>query len=89
MNAIKDARRLIAADPTSESAMTLTDLVIALESAQPFRLERIYALDMKRFEIAVQILKEWRLDRYYAGKSKLLDLSLEARRMAAPSPGAA
>jgi hypothetical protein len=88
MNAIKDARRLIAADPMSESALTLTDLVISLESAQPFKLERIYALDMKRFELAVQIIKEWRLDRYYAGKSKLLDLSLEARRMVAPIPAA-
>ena len=81
MNAIKDARRLIAADPMSESALTLTDLVISLESAQPFKLERIYALDMKRFELAVQMIKEWRLDRYYAGKAKLFDLSVQVSQL--------
>lgn len=81
MNAFKEAKRLIAADPFSDTARTLTDLVIALESAQAFQLERLYSLDMRSFELAVQIIGEWRLDRYYAKKGKLLDLSVEVQSL--------
>jgi hypothetical protein len=79
MNAIKEAQRHIAKDPFSESARTLAQLVLTLESKEPFALERLYELDLDRFELALQILKEWRLDRYYAGKSKLYDISLQLR----------
>lgn len=82
MNAFKEAQRLIATNPFSETAQTLTDLVIALESAQPYQLERLYALDMRSFQLAVEIISEWRLDRYYARKGKLLDLSVDVRSMA-------
>lgn len=77
MNAIKEAQRYISKDPFSESARTLAQLVLTLESREPFALERLYELDLERFDLALQILKEWRLDRYYAGKSKLYDLSLQ------------
>ena len=79
MNAIKVAKRLIANEPLSERAQTLTDLVISLESGEPFFLERLYQLDMDAFEVATQIIEEWRLDRHYAKKAKLLDLSVEAK----------
>lgn len=81
MNAIKVARRFIETDPTNESAQILATLVLALESDQSFELVRLYDLDYKSFQLAIDILKEWRLDRYYASKSKLFDLSLQVREL--------
>ena len=81
MNAIKVARRFIETDPTNESAQILARLVLALESENGFELVRLYDLDYKSFQLAIDILKEWRLDRYYASKSKLFDLSLQVREL--------
>jgi hypothetical protein len=86
VNAFKHAQKYIAQDPFSPSAKTLAQLVLALESKDPFPLERLYELDLDRFELAIEILKEWRLDRYYAGKSKLYDLSLQTNELGAPLP---
>ncbi|MBC7682278.1 MAG: hypothetical protein H7172_08090 [Ferruginibacter sp.] len=77
MNAIKEAQKYIAKNPETEAARTLALLVLTLESNEPFPLEKLYALDLGRFDLALEILKEWRLDRYIAGKSKLYDLSLQ------------
>ena len=79
MNAIKKAQNYIAKDPYRESAKTLAELVLTLESHEPFPLDKLYELDLERFNLAIDILKEWRLDRYYAGKSKLYDLSLQTQ----------
>ena len=81
MNAIRKARRIIEADPTSDRARTLSALVLALESAQPVVLDDIYRLDVDSFDLAIQVLKEWRLDRYYMGKAKLFDISWQAREL--------
>lgn len=81
MNAIKVARRFIETDPTNESAQILARLVLALESEHSFELVRLYDLDYKSFQLAIDILREWRLDRYYASKSKLFDLSLQVREL--------
>ena len=81
MHAIKTARNLIAADPTSANARTLAQLVLALESDASFGVVDLYKLDLKNFDLAIDILKEWRLDRYYAGKSKLFDLSLQVSEL--------
>ncbi|HVR52101.1 MAG TPA: hypothetical protein VMS38_20370 [Pseudorhodoferax sp.] len=92
MNAIKEAKKLIAKDPFKPSAKALADLVLSLESREPFQLERLYALDLSDFELAVQIIKEWRLDRYYAGKAKLYDFAVQASALnqaeSAPKPAA-
>lgn len=81
MLAIKKARKLIEAKPTDEASVTLADLVLALETEQSYPLHRLYDLDYKRFELAMEILAEWRLDRYYASKIKLIDASNQAREM--------
>ncbi|MEJ8813940.1 hypothetical protein WKW77_22830 [Variovorax ureilyticus] len=81
MNAIKVARRFIETDPANESAQILARLVLALEAESSFELVRLYDLDYKSFQLAIDILKEWRLDRYYASKSKLFDLSLQVREL--------
>jgi len=81
MNAIKAARKLLSADPTSEAAQTLSRLVLALESEADFNLASLYALNIKEFDLAMEILEEWRIDRYYAGKAKLFDLSHQVSQM--------
>ncbi|MES2187061.1 MAG: hypothetical protein V4505_21115 [Pseudomonadota bacterium] len=83
MNAIKTARRFIENVPFSESAKTLARLVLSLESAAPFDLAALYELDLRTFQIAIDILEEWRIDRYYANKAKLLDLSLQISALVA------
>jgi len=85
LNAIKEAKKRIARDPFTTSAKTLADLVLALESGDPYQLERLYALDLDDFDLAVQILKEWRLDRYYAGKAKLYDVAVQVQGLQAPA----
>ena len=81
MNAIKSARKFIVANPASESARTLAQLVLALESETEFQIADLYKLELETFDIAIDILKEWRIDRYYAGKAKLFDLSLQISAM--------
>ncbi|CAN7771791.1 hypothetical protein LJR039_007582 [Pseudorhodoferax sp. LjRoot39] len=83
MTALKHTRKLIEDNPRSEGAVTLADLVIALESEAPFTLERLYALKLDEFELAVELLGEWRLARYYAKKGKLLDLAVQTRDLSA------
>lgn len=89
MLAIKKARKLIEAKPTDEASVALADLVLALETEQSYPLHRLYDLDYKRFELAMEILAEWRLDRYYASKLKLIDASNQAKEMAATGAAAA
>ncbi len=83
MNAIKSARKFIVANPTSESARTLAQLVLALESETKFEIADLYKLELETFDIAIDILKEWRIDRYYAGKAKLFDLSMQVASLPA------
>ncbi len=82
MNAIKTARRFIEKDPTTDAAKTLARLVLALESGVAFELSALYELDMKSFQIAMDILQDWRIDRYYTNKAKLLDLSMQVSGLA-------
>ena len=81
MNAIKEAQKFIANDPSGGDSRTLALLVLSLESKDPFPLERLYDLNMKQFELAIEVLREWRLDRYFAGKSKLYDMSLQVQQL--------
>ena len=77
MNAIKKSRRLIEADPATDTAKTLAGLVRALESDEKFELGDLYKLDYESFALAIDVLNEWRLDRYCMGKAKLLDISVK------------
>ena len=77
MNAIKKSRRLIEANPATDTAKTLARLVRALESDEKFELGDLYKLDYESFALAIEVLREWRLDRYYMGKAKLLDISVQ------------
>jgi hypothetical protein len=70
MLAIKKARKLIEDKPNDEAAPVLAEFVQALENDQAFVLGRLYDLDYKRFELALEIMAEWRLDRHFSSKAK-------------------
>lgn len=90
MNAIKAIRRHIETNPGSESARTLSQLVVALAEEQTYALADLYRLDQRSFELALDFLRDWRLDRYYAARIKLFDTILGELKLEAaqPLPGA-
>ncbi len=73
MNATKSARRLLKAEPSSEAAKTIAGLVLALQSEEGFAfpIASIYQLDLKTFELAMELMQDWRIERYFTKKSKL------------------
>lgn len=96
MKALKKARKLIETRSDTPEAITLSALVVALESEEPFSLKDLYQLDYDDFELALDVLKEWRLDRYYMSKVRLLDMSVhldeinrEEKKAPAPAPARA
>ncbi len=83
MRAIKEARKFIESNSSSADAITLSRLVLALESELDFPITDIYLLDYDKFKLALEILQEWRLDRHFAGKSRLYDASMHLAGMTA------
>ena len=93
MKALKKARKLIETRSDTPEAITLSALVVALESEKPFALKDLYQLDYDDFQLALEVLHEWRLDRYYMSKVRLLDLSVhldeinqEEKKPSPPAP---
>jgi hypothetical protein len=76
MNAIKQIRKYLEKDPTSESARILARLSAALAEEGSFPLADLYRLDYDAFNLAIELLKDWRLDRYYAARIRLFDVVL-------------
>lgn len=76
MNAIKELRKWLEKNPSTESARTLARLVKALAEERSFPLSELYQLSYDEFELALELLKDWRLDRYYAARIKLFDVVL-------------
>ena len=79
MRAIKQARRLIQADPTTAAAQALSDLILALEAEATSPIKGLYQLSPNDFDLAIQLLKDWRLDRFYEGKAKAFDVAYQAQ----------
>lgn len=85
MRALKRARKLIESRPETQEAITLSTLVVALESEQLFKLSDLYQLSYDDFGLAMEVMTEWRLDRYYASKARLLGASVQAGDLLARS----
>lgn len=81
MRAIKKARRLILNQPQTLAAQTLSRLILSLENETDFSISDLYQLNLKEFELAINLLEEWRLDRFYEGKAKLFDVSVHYREI--------
>lgn len=63
-NAVKVIAKFIRNNPDAEASRTLKDLCLALEAGETFVLGRIYDLEKKPFEMAIDLLEEWRFDRH-------------------------
>ena len=73
MNAAKKIRRFIEENKDHEQVQVLKDLAAALEMGRPFDLGSLYQIDMRYFEVALDLLKDWRFDHHIAARSKLLE----------------
>lgn len=77
MHAIKQIRKYLEKNPTSESGRALTEFATALAEEREFSLADLYRLSYEEFELAIDLLKDWRFDRYYAAETKLFDVELK------------
>ncbi|WP_199104344.1 hypothetical protein [Aquitalea sp. ASV11] len=73
MNAAKKIRRFIEENQDPEQVQVLKDLAAALEMGRAFDLGSLYQIDMRYFEVALDLLKDWRFDHHIAARSKLLE----------------
>jgi hypothetical protein len=89
MNAIKQIRKYLEQDPSSESARILGRLSAALAEEASFSLAELYRLDYEAFNLAIDLLKDWRLDRYYAARIRLFDVVLNQVQPEPEPPAAA
>lgn len=81
MRAIKKARKIIEIDPSSDAAKALTSLILALETDADFSFKQLYELQMKDFDLMIEVMKDWRLDRYYEGKAKAISTAIQAKNI--------
>ena len=73
MNAAKKIRRFIEEGHDPEQVQVLKDLAAALEMGRAFDLGSLYQIDMRYFDVALDLLKDWRFDHHIAARSKLLE----------------
>lgn len=64
MNSLTHMRWIIKEHPADEKADFFRELLNALERSEPVSLSRLYELDYKDFELALETLRDWRLHRY-------------------------
>jgi hypothetical protein len=79
MSAFKEARKIIANDPTSRDAQIFSYLIVALEMGHEFLLSELYKLDYDTFKLAIRVMEEWRNDRFFRSKVKLYDFAWQVR----------
>jgi hypothetical protein len=74
MNAAKKIRRLMDAGDSPEQVQVLKELAVALQMKESFNIDRLYQIDQRYFDVAMDLLKEWRFDHHIASRSKLIDM---------------
>jgi hypothetical protein len=73
MKAISEAVKLIQRDPLSETAKTISSLILALESGSDFAMSALYALDIDDFQIALALIPAWRRQHLRAQKKLFVE----------------
>jgi hypothetical protein len=71
VNAYKQIKRRIEANPDAEEARIFLSLAFALENAQRFTLHKLYVLDDEDFGLAIRLIKEWRKDNHQKSRQRL------------------
>lgn len=73
MNAAKKIRRFIEEGHDPQQMLVLKELAAALEMGRSFDLSQLYDIDMRYFDVAIDLLKDWRFDHHISSRSKLLE----------------
>ncbi|POZ63644.1 hypothetical protein [Chromobacterium alticapitis] len=76
MNAAKKIRRFIEEGHDPQQMHVLKELAAALEMGRSFDLSQLYDIDMRYFDVAIDLLKDWRFDHHISSRSKLLEALL-------------
>jgi hypothetical protein len=66
MNSLIQVRAIIKEHPADEKTDFFRELLNSLERSEPVSLSKMYELDYKDFELALETLRDWRLHRYSA-----------------------
>lgn len=64
MKSLSNMRRLIKDNPSSAHSQFFEELLGSLERGEPIAIRKMYDLNYKEFELALEILRDWRLHRY-------------------------
>lgn len=64
MKSLSSMRRLINENPSSSHSQFFKELLGSLERGDPISIGKMYDLNYKEFQLALEILKDWRLHRY-------------------------
>lgn len=73
VNAAKKIRRFLEQGEQPEQVRVLTELAASLELGRSFDLKQLYEIDMRYFDVALELLRDWRFDHHIAARSKLLE----------------
>jgi hypothetical protein len=73
MNAAKKIRKMIESGKDADQVQVLKALAGALELGQSFDLKSLYQIDMRYFDVALELLADWRFDQHISARSKLLE----------------
>ena len=74
MNAAKKIRKLIESGSAEGDVAVLVDLARSLETGVPFQLSQLNALDMRNFDLAMELIADWRFDHHIPARRKLTDV---------------
>lgn len=74
MNAAKKIRKLIESGAAEGDVAVLVDLARSLETGVPFQLSQLNALDMRNFDLAMELIADWRFDHHIPARRKLTDV---------------
>ncbi|MBV8680656.1 MAG: hypothetical protein JO338_09455 [Aquitalea sp.] len=73
MNAAKKIRLLIESGESPEQVQVLKEMAMAMQMKESFHIARLYQIDQRYFDVAMELLKEWRFDHHIASRSKLIE----------------
>lgn len=74
MNAAKKIRKLIESGTAEGDMAVLVDLARSLETGIPFQLAQLNTLDMRHFDLAMELIADWRFDHHIPARRKLTDV---------------
>ena len=74
MNAAKKIRKLIESGTAEGDMPVLVDLARSLETGIPFQLAQLNTLDMRHFDLAMELIADWRFDHHIPARRKLTDV---------------